>query len=840
MTKPSPWAKPVIQIAAAGLGAAIAGPLGGAIGGWLGDALGNSATELVKKATEQFGEKAGEKLLDTGTDLLLDQLKDTPANLESLYRDSLRLSLDSIRAHLDPGLSDSADWFVNWKTCLTAGMPLDLPALQPGELVSANLDHLFCRTMERLDAQGNAIRLRATSINLVERTLPESLLAVLSLQLPERLNQTFAALVVTPAYEQAWKQISFTMLKGLQQDNKQILTGLAAANEKLDALGTDLQAVRANAEASAVKDQLLLITQTQLVQEIASKEDWRQKYLDLLASSGPTLQDFLARGDLAGAAQFTQQKIEKEKATQAQNYFDYGSVQELQFHFAAALDAYREAWKIKQDAKYGFRYGYIAQVQNHWSEAIGIYETLVEMNVDPQRVAITLNNLAGLYRLTRRDQAEEAWGRALAIHRDLAKTDPEAQAPFIAAVLNNLGVLNAQSNRAKEAEDALTEALTIRRKLVQAKPEAPYLSELASTLNNLGSLVYLGPGRRTEADQALGEALQIRRDLAKANQDLYLPELALTLMNVAQFCKTAGGLENAESAYVEAFSIRSKLAKANPEAYTDKVGLTLNALGDFYRDRKRKQDAEQAYFGALNIRSNLAKKDSATYLPQVCETLNGLGYLYHVNQLYTDAEPLYLGELSNYQSLERDHPGRYAAKIASTQNLLGVLYGDMKRNEDAEKAFFEALSVNRKLAAADPKTYSKEVASTLNNLAAFYGDIGRINDAKACCDEAEQILGPMVSVDPQVSGELLAKGLWTRALLSERLGESAAEACQFARRALDAAATEGTKQGLRALVEGLCAEPPGKENPPGDAHAAETKQEIVVGSSTPGALPPSS
>jgi hypothetical protein len=93
-----------------------------------------------------------------------------------------------------------------------------------------------------------------------------------------------------------------------------------------------------------------------------------------------------------------------------------------------------------------------------------------------------------------------------------------------------------------------------------------------------------------------------------------------------------------------------------------------------------------------------------------------------------------------------------------------------------------------------------------------------------------------VSVDPQVSGELLAKGLWTRALLSERLGESAAEACQFARRALDAAATEGTKQGLRDLVEGLCAEPPdapGKENPPGDADAPGTKQEMVAGSSTP-------
>ena len=85
MTKPSSLSKPVIQIAAAGLGAAVAGPLGGAIGGWLVDALGSTAIELVKEAGKKFGEKAGESWRRRSGDLLLDQLADTPANLgESL------------------------------------------------------------------------------------------------------------------------------------------------------------------------------------------------------------------------------------------------------------------------------------------------------------------------------------------------------------------------------------------------------------------------------------------------------------------------------------------------------------------------------------------------------------------------------------------------------------------------------------------------------------------------------------------------------------------------------------------------------------------------------------
>jgi hypothetical protein len=43
------WTKPAIRVAAAGLGAAVAGPLGGALGGWLGGAIGASAADLVEK-----------------------------------------------------------------------------------------------------------------------------------------------------------------------------------------------------------------------------------------------------------------------------------------------------------------------------------------------------------------------------------------------------------------------------------------------------------------------------------------------------------------------------------------------------------------------------------------------------------------------------------------------------------------------------------------------------------------------------------------------------------------------------------------------------------------------
>ncbi|MDT7813111.1 MAG: hypothetical protein QOJ42_3027, partial [Acidobacteriaceae bacterium] len=75
-----------IRVAAAGLGAAVAGPLGCALGTVIGNALGPSAAELVRTYTEKFGEESAKKLLDTGADSLLERLKQSAPDLESAYR----------------------------------------------------------------------------------------------------------------------------------------------------------------------------------------------------------------------------------------------------------------------------------------------------------------------------------------------------------------------------------------------------------------------------------------------------------------------------------------------------------------------------------------------------------------------------------------------------------------------------------------------------------------------------------------------------------------------------------------------------------------------------------
>jgi tetratricopeptide (TPR) repeat protein len=60
------------------------------------------------------------------------------------------------------------------------------------------------------------------------------------------------------------------------------------------------------------------------------------------------------------------------------------------------------------------------------------------------------------------------------------------------------------------------------------------LPDVALTLNNLGSL-RKAKNQFPEAEAALEEALAIRRTLAEANPQTYLPDLAMTAVNMSIF-----------------------------------------------------------------------------------------------------------------------------------------------------------------------------------------------------------------------------------------------------------------------------------------------------------------
>ncbi|MBF0378788.1 MAG: tetratricopeptide repeat protein, partial [Desulfamplus sp.] len=124
------------------------------------------------------------------------------------------------------------------------------------------------------------------------------------------------------------------------------------------------------------------------------------------------------------------------------------------------------------------------------------------------------------------------------------------------------------------------------------------------------------------------EALQIRRELAKENPRTYLPDVAMTLNNLANLHSAKNEFAAALEKYEEALQIRRELAKENPRTYLPDVAMTLNNLANLHSAKNEFAAALEKYEEALQIRRELAKENPRTYLPDVAMTIINLSIFY--------------------------------------------------------------------------------------------------------------------------------------------------------------------------------------------------------------------
>ena len=481
-----------IRVAAAGFGAVMAGPLGCALGAAFGDVFSGPLGEMVGKIVEEGGKEASKKLLDSSGDTLAEKIQGSGGNLEAAYREALRQSLAAIRTQI----TGYEDWFEHWERCLKAREMLRLDELRVDRLTLEQMDAVLRRTLVSLDAQGAMLRQKSSSIApLVEREMPEVLAASLTLRLPGLFDETFQALIFTNEYEPGYRELMLAL-------GRQTASGVAIIEghtSLLPRIAADVAAIRAATETFERKEQAGLVTPQQIAEKDSviawqAQEIYKLRQELLTQTQEPTeilLEKLMRAGDLPGAVRLKLKQVallESEAAKRPRDYYELGKLHEVQFEWAEALDAYRRAWRLEQSFDYGFQYAYVAQRQNRHKEAITAYEAARLLSEDLQSTALTLNNLAILYRATQRMRyAEMAYDEARAIRRQLAAGNPEAYLPDVAMTLNNLANLYRATQRMRDAEMAYDEALAIRRQLAKENPET-HLPDVALTLNNLAIL----------------------------------------------------------------------------------------------------------------------------------------------------------------------------------------------------------------------------------------------------------------------------------------------------------------------------------------------------------------
>ncbi len=201
-------------------------------------------------------------------------------------------------------------------------------------------------------------------------------------------------------------------------------------------------------------------------------------------------------------------------------------------------------------------------------------------------------------------------------------------------------------------------------------------------------------------------ALEIYRRLYRSYPEIYEPDVALTLNNLAALYKDTHRFSESESMHKEALEIRRRLSQSNPEAYEPDLASTLNNLALLYSDTHRFSESESMFKEALEIRRRLSQSNPEAYEPDVAATLNNLAILYMNTQRLTESESMFKEALEIYRRLSQSNPEAYEPNVALTLNNLAILYSNTHRFSESESMYKEALEIRRRLSKSNPKSMS--------------------------------------------------------------------------------------------------------------------------------------
>ena len=409
------------------------------------------------------------------------------------------------------------------------------------------------------------------------------------------------------------------------------------------------------------------------------------------------VKDYLEKGELQKAIESIDTDAGDEEA--ARKHIRKAQLYIVNFQFTEAEQHYKKAVVVFPSYDNNFAIARFYDDLNKFPEAIAYYSHCLSFATSPQEKATVFSNMGSVqWKNNAYREAEASLKEALKIRRELAVKNRNAYLPDVATTLNNLGNLYYSKKEYSEAETSYKEALRIRRELA-VKNRDVYLPYVAGTLNNLGNL-HQSKKEYSEAKVSYEEALKIYREL--------LNNLSILLENKKEYSK-------AEVSYKEALK---KLAAKN-QVYLPDIAMTLSNLGNLYVNEKEYSVAETSYKIALRTWRELAAKNQA-YLPNVAITLSNLGVL-HVNKNeYPEAEASYEEALKMYRELADENRDAYLPDVARTLVNLSMFYQDNVPNKELSLKYTqEAIEVlgkcNHTPSVQENLDKAKQVIATWNN-----------------------------------------------------------------------------------------------------------------------------
>jgi serine/threonine protein kinase/Flp pilus assembly protein TadD len=397
-------------------------------------------------------------------------------------------------------------------------------------------------------------------------------------------------------------------------------------------------------------------------------------------------------------------------------------------------------------------------------KALHFYQEFVrQKSTDPllrRKLAQAYKNKGDILRqLGRYGEAEEAYGQAITLSRQLADDSPDEpeHRHLLAESSNWLGETFRLSGQLPQAREAYEKALKLQQGLIEQSPDrVDYRKEKARSYSNLG-LAFRETSQAPKAREAFAEAIAILTRLTERSPGPDLrQELARAYLNQGP---VSDGFKAARGSYDDAVAILRRLAEKNPRnrEYRHELGISYNNRGNLFRAegerlnqlqvrsqaRKMFARSEADHEQALRLFTALADNFSSypTYRKELANTYNSLGAVHYFTSGPGASEKAWREALKLLETLP-EQPEYQAARGYTLGNLGWLLtkQNDWARAcpyyESAVRQFSTALKANRK----NPY-YRQALSRQYRNLAETLLQLKRHSAAAAAARE-------LAGVDP--------------------------------------------------------------------------------------------
>ena len=277
-------------------------------------------------------------------------------------------------------------------------------------------------------------------------------------------------------------------------------------------------------------------------------------------------------------------------------------------------------------------------------------------------------------------------------------------------------------------------------------PDPSTASVYAGDLNNLAARL-AQDGRGREAYTCAQEAVSIYRVLSDGDKQ-YLPDLALSVRNLALLSPDAGRSDEALALLEESVAIGRRLVEGGTQRDLARVASSLTSLGSQLWQVGREQDAVQASREAVDIYRRLAKEDPDTYIPELALSLHNL--CISVSNLGAEREALTFARESVmlYRHLAANNPSAYEPNFAVALRNLSLSLGAVGKEGESLDALQEAIAIQRALVAINPRAFLPEYARSIRSMGFRLKGLGREKEALQFSIDAIKTFRTLAAADP--------------------------------------------------------------------------------------------